>query len=171
MKGVTITKDITQQVLKALTSLTDKQVLVGIPDTEAEREPDPDDPKPISNAVIGYLMEFGSPANNIPERPHLIPGIESIEPQIAKRYRDGARAVLDGKATSLDPTHVAVGLEAVSAVQRKIGQLLVRYDCTHRCRICVDQRRLGRYFDRFRRRSDTQREIFADNLTDVDFNY
>ena len=141
MKGVTITKDITQQVLKALTSLTDKQVLVGIPDTEAEREPDPDDPKPISNAVIGYLMEFGSPANNIPERPHLIPGIESIEPQIAKRYRDGARAVLDGKATSLDPTHVAVGLEAVSAVQRKIdvGPFTPLADAT-----LAERRRRGR---------------------------
>lgn len=120
MRGVTIKLDITKQVLKSLNSMTRKQVLVGIPDTTAERLPDPEDPQPASNALIGYVMETGSPAKNIPSRPHLVPGVESVEPEIARRYGAGAKAMLDGKADSLDATHTAVGLIAVAAVQRKI---------------------------------------------------
>lgn len=124
MRGVTIKKDITKQVLKALNNLTKKQVLVGIPAANADREPEPGEPPGITNAVIGYLMENGSPAANIPARPHLVPGIESIEPEIARRYRVGAQAVLDGKTDSLDDTHAAVGLLAVAAVQRKIDSVI-----------------------------------------------
>jgi hypothetical protein len=107
-------------VLASLDALTRKQVLVGIPDTTAAREPDPEDPQPASNALIGWVMEYGSPAQNIPARPHLVPGVQSVEEEVSRRYRSGAQAVMDGKASSLDATHTAVGLIAVAAVQRKI---------------------------------------------------
>lgn len=120
MRGVTIKRDITRQVLQSLNALTRKQVLVGIPDTSADRQFDPDEKEPASNALIGYVMETGSPAMNIPARPHLVPGVESAEGEISRRYGAGAKAMLDGKASSLDPTHTAVGLIAVAAVQKKI---------------------------------------------------
>jgi hypothetical protein len=120
MRGVTIKTDITAQVLKSLQSMTKKQCLVGIPAANADREPEPGEKTEVNNALIGYVMENGSPAQNIPARPHLVPGVESIEPEIAARYRAGAIAVLDGRASSLDDTHTAVGLIAVAAVQRKI---------------------------------------------------
>lgn len=122
MRGVTIKTDITDQVLKALRSLTRNQCLIGVPAANADRDPEPGEPKQsASNALIGYIMETGSPAQNIPARPFLVPGVESVEPEIARRYQAGALAVLDGRATDLDPTHSAVGLIAVAAVQAKIA--------------------------------------------------
>lgn len=120
MRGVTIKRDITKQVLASLNALTRKQVLVGIPAENADREPEPGEKAEASNALIGWVMETGSPAQNIPARPHLVPGVESVEGEIGRRYGAGAKAVLDGKASSLDDTHTAVGLIAVAAVQKKI---------------------------------------------------
>jgi len=120
MRGVTVKIDITRDVLKSLCNLTSDQVLVGIPAANAERDPEPGEKTPATNALIGYVMETGSPAQNIPARPFLVPGVKGIEEEIARRYAAGAKAVLDGKATSLDDTHNAVGLIAAASVQRKI---------------------------------------------------
>lgn len=118
--SVKVTKDNTKAFFKSLKALTDKQVLVGIPSNTAGRQPEPGEPADINNATIGYLMENGSPAANIPERPHLKEGVASVTDQIVARYKAGAKAVLDGRSGSLDPTHVAVGLIAQNAVRAKI---------------------------------------------------
>lgn len=102
--------------------MTKDQVLVGIPESSDERQPEPDDTDGLNNAEIGYLMENGSPAANIPARPHLIPGVASVDAQIAARYKAGAKAVLDGTQSDLTATHTAVGFVAENAVKRKITQ-------------------------------------------------
>ena len=117
---VTVTRDSVKQTLEAIRSLTLNRVLVGIPSSTATREPDPEDPQPIDNATIGYLMENGSPANNIPERPFLVPGVAAVDDEIADRYRAGADAVMTGRASSLDATHTTVGIIAENSVKRKI---------------------------------------------------
>lgn len=120
MRGVTIKVDLTEKLLRQLKAMTQDRCLVGIPAANADRTPEPGEKVEANNAMIGYIMETGSPAQNIPARPFLTPGVESIKGEIAKRYAAGAKAMLDGKADSLDPTHTAVGLIAVSAVQQKI---------------------------------------------------
>lgn len=117
---VVVTKDETAALKKALRDLTKKQVLVGIPAKTSGRQPEPDEPAEINNATIGYLMENGSPAANIPARPHLKPGVAEVADKIAARYRAGAKAVLDRRAPDIDPTHEAVGLIAQAAIRRKI---------------------------------------------------
>lgn len=112
--------DRTADVLRSIRGLTHNQVLVGIPDETAEREPDPDDPHPLSNAEIGYIHENGSPAANIPARPFLKSGVASADEKIAERYRAGARAVLDGRIANVDQVHEVVGIIAESAVKAKI---------------------------------------------------
>lgn len=113
---VKITKDRVPELVKAIRDLTSKEVLVGIPDTAAGR----DDGDAISNAEIGYLMETGSPTQNIPPRPHLVPGVESVSDKIAKRMRSGAEAALAGKKADVDATLTAVGIVAENAVKAKI---------------------------------------------------
>lgn len=113
--SVKITKDRVPDILRAIKDLTSKEVLVGIPDTDAGR-----DEGAISNAEIGYLMETGSPAQNIPERPHLVPGVESAREKIEKRLKAGAQAALSGKASDVDATLTAVGITAENAVKAKI---------------------------------------------------
>lgn len=113
--------DLTAKLLRDIKGLTRNQVLVGIPDTAADREPEPGETKPVSNAVIGYVMETGDPALNIPARPSLVPGVESAREEIARRYRTGAAAVMEGKIPDIDVVHTAVGLIAENAVKAKIS--------------------------------------------------
>lgn len=115
-----MTKDRLGAVLKGIRELERHQVLVGVPAKTADRQPDPQDPGPINNATIGYLMETGSPAANIPARPHLQPGIEDARETIVAEYRTGADAVLDGKVSNADTIHTRVGLTAQASVRRKI---------------------------------------------------
>lgn len=71
--GVTTRVDNAQAILDALKSLTKKDVLVGIPAEDSDR-----DDVSFGNAGIGYINEYGSPAQNIPPRPHLVPGVKSV---------------------------------------------------------------------------------------------
>ncbi len=88
--GVAIRLDKTSQLFAALHQLTKQDVMVGIPAENSERED-----IPFSNAAIGYINEFGSPAKNIPARPHLIPGIRSVEPKTTAELKSAAKAILD----------------------------------------------------------------------------
>lgn len=115
---VKITKDRLPDLLKAIRDLTSKEVLVGIPDTAAGRDGD----GPISNAEIGYLMETGSPSQNIPERPHLVPGVQVAREKIERRMKAGAEAALSGKSADIDATLTAVGITAENAVKAKITE-------------------------------------------------
>lgn len=80
--GVTTRVDNAKAILDALRSLTKKDVLVGIPSEDSGR-----DDVPFGNAGIGYLNEYGSPEQNIPPRPHLVPGVKSAEEQTVPRRR------------------------------------------------------------------------------------
>lgn len=119
---VKITKDRVPDLVKAIKELTSKEVLVGIPDTAAGRDDSDEGGPPISNAEIGYLMETGSPAQNIPARPHLVPGVESVRDKIAKRMKSGAQAALSGRNDDVDATLTAAGITAENAVKAKITE-------------------------------------------------
>ena len=86
--GVRITKNLVPQLLKAIEDLTRKQVLVGIPGNTPDRTLVG---VGVSNATIGYINEFGSPAKNIPARPFLRPGVNAALPEIIERLKSGAR--------------------------------------------------------------------------------
>ena len=62
--GITIRADNAQAILDALKSISKKEVLVGIPEDDSQRED-----APFGNAGIGYVNEYGSPAQNIPPTP------------------------------------------------------------------------------------------------------
>ncbi|MGO4738642.1 hypothetical protein AB4099_18990 [Bosea sp. 2KB_26] len=111
-----VTKDRVPDLLRAVRDLTKSEVLVGIPDAEAGREDGP-----ISNAEIGYLMETGSPSQNIPERPFLVPGVESARERIEKRMRSAGEAALAGRRDDVSTAFEKAGIEASSAVKAKIS--------------------------------------------------
>ena len=117
---VKIMRDGTANLAKSIKALTSMQVLVGIPADNAFRPivTDPDQKEPVNNALLGYVHEYGSPANNIPPRPFLIPGIDSVRKQIAARLRAVAKKALT-QAVDDKELHV-VGLIAMTAVKKKI---------------------------------------------------
>jgi phage gpG-like protein len=111
-----LVRDRSGDVLRAMRQLADRVVLVGIPSSTAGRED-----VPITNAVIGYIQEHGSPAANIPARPFLVPGVEDAEARTIPRLKAAATAALAGDAEKVDQRLHQAGLIAQSAVQAKIN--------------------------------------------------
>lgn len=115
-RAVVVKKDRTSAILDAVRSLTKTNVMVGIPESAAARG----DGAPITNAVIGYLNEFGSPAQNIPPRPHLAPGVANATAKVVPQMRAAALSAVDGDKQETEKRLNAVGLIAVSSVKATI---------------------------------------------------
>lgn len=117
MSRLKIKRDDVAKILRGISELTAKTVLVGIPESEAPR----DGTEPVNNAALGYIHEHGSPANNIPARPFLIPGVQSAQEAVAAKLKGAAKAALDKKTEGVSKGLHAAGLAAQSAVRAKLN--------------------------------------------------
>lgn len=111
--SVKLTYDGSEALLKTLKALTDNVILVGIP-AGAGREDGP------SNATLGYIHEFGSPARNIPARPFLIPAVNSVQDKAVGLLQQAAACQMDNKPGAAMQALKAAGQLAVNAVKTKI---------------------------------------------------
>lgn len=119
--AVRVTKDIFADILKRVKELTKAEVLIGIPDANADRKAEPDEKAdPITNAAIGYIHEFGAPEKNIPARPFLIPGVQSIKADAIKHLKRAGEQALDGSKDGIVKEFTKVGLLGQKAVQARI---------------------------------------------------
>lgn len=115
--GVTVVKDDVAKLMESIRDLANVgDVLVGIPATENARED-----SPIGNAAIGYINEFGSPAQGIPARPFLSVGVDAIKDKAAAIIGKGTAEAL----TSFDHSRITVaqnkaGLLAQNSVRAAI---------------------------------------------------
>lgn len=112
-----IKTDRLKEVLQSISGLIDKQVLVGIPDSAPER----DDDAPIGNAAIGYIQETGSPANNLPARPFLVPGVADAEAKTVPQLQKAVEAALDGDMPRAEKRMASAGLAAQNSARAKIN--------------------------------------------------
>jgi hypothetical protein len=113
-----ITRDQVKIIIGALQELGGKQVLIGIPESNAERE---SENTPITNAALAYIHEFGSPARNIPARPFLIPGVRKALPQALPHLRAAADAALDGEREKSDRAMVRAGIVGQNSAKHEIS--------------------------------------------------
>lgn len=118
---VTVTKDRVDEVVKLIRDLSKTRLLIGIPAEDAGRTPEPGQTEAPSNAVLGYLNEFGEPEKNIPARPHLLPAVESVMPRVIPRLKKAGEAALSGDKNAIDTAFDQIGAIAVGAVQEKIS--------------------------------------------------
>ncbi|RYC28865.1 hypothetical protein D3273_27035 [Lichenibacterium minor] len=103
---------------KAVAQLNRTRLLVGIP-SGSRRDPEPGEKgTPPSNGVIGYMMEFGDAAMNLPARPFLRPGVRAALPEIRKGMLRAATGALSGKPSEIKDGFDQAGLMAVDSVQR-----------------------------------------------------
>jgi hypothetical protein len=116
---VTVVKDNVSQVFKSLEELLGNQVLIGVPEANADRKDD--EGGPANNAVIGYTMEFGSPEHNIPARPHLVPGVQKAEKPAVEQLKKAAAAALDGDPKKADQFLTAAGIIGANEVRGMIN--------------------------------------------------
>jgi hypothetical protein len=114
------TKSNTAQFRKALEGLLKREVLVGIPAANAARDPEPGEKAVATNALLGYVHEYGSPAKNIPARPFLHPGIANARADIEVHMKKAGQLALAGKSDEIGQELEKVGLIAQVSVQKKI---------------------------------------------------
>lgn len=116
--GLTVRVDNARSILDALKNIGKKDVLVGIPQAGDARQPEEGEKATIGNAAIGYINENGSPAQNIPARPHLQPGVQSVQSQTVERLKAAAVATLEGNAAAADRALNSAGIIAAQGVKR-----------------------------------------------------
>lgn len=119
MSILQIKQDNLADVLKSIKALSKKDVLVGVPNANADR--DDEDRGPINNAALAFIHDNGSPAANIPARPFLRAGIEEDKEKIEQRLKKAADAALDGDSNKVDQQLHAAGLIGQNAVRNKIN--------------------------------------------------
>lgn len=114
-------RDNSAEFARIIQKLAGTRVLIGIPAEDSERIENDGTRAPINNASIGYILEKGSPAANIPARPFLVPGVEdSLDRATDSIEKAGARA-LNGDEAGADRNFNAAGLIAQASVKRKMS--------------------------------------------------
>lgn len=114
--GVRITTDRVSAVLALVKRATRKTILIGIPYDHTARPGDVG----VSNAMIGHINEFGSPTQNIPARPHLVPGVLKVRARVTDVLKQGLIDEALGESEALEKSMHAAGLIAVSSVKTTI---------------------------------------------------
>jgi len=113
---IVLQADTLPKFLAALKAVGDMEVLVGFPESTAER----DDEDGITNAYLGAIMDKGSPAQGIPASHFMDKGIEEAKAKIETALSASAGAVLDGNLARAEGGQDAAGLAAVTGIRRKI---------------------------------------------------
>jgi hypothetical protein len=98
--------------------LVTREVLVGVPADKAGRR----ESNSPNNAMLAYVHDNGSPAQNIPARPFMTPGIERVKEDIKRELKEGARACLDGSISSGAVHLNRVGIIAQSSIRNRINE-------------------------------------------------
>lgn len=112
--AIEVKADRTREMLKAVENLTKMEVLVGIPAGSDRTGGGP------TNAMLGYVHEYGSPARNIPARPFLHPGIRAAQSKIEAVFRKGADAALSGDEKAGDVALNSAGLIGMTEAKKMI---------------------------------------------------
>lgn len=116
---VKVVFDKTRQVGEGLKILGANRVLVGIPEAKTERD-DENVKEPVTNAMIGFWNEKGAPEANLPARPHLVPGVKSVQKLSISLLRDASIAALSGASNQVMVIYNKVGLINITAVKGKL---------------------------------------------------
>lgn len=114
--------DNSSEIPKAVALLLSQAVLVGVPAVKTERQPDPKTGKKpdVTNSLLAYIHNYGSPAQNIPARPFLEPGIQDAKDEITTQFEAAGKAAFSGDANGVLVSLNRAGLKAQLGVQNKI---------------------------------------------------
>lgn len=116
MSDVTSTGNGLLDIMQAISELSQVDVLVGVPHGENRSEAE------MTNAQIGYLLETGSPAMNLPPRPHLVPGIEEVQDVIGEKLTAAVDAALSGNTKRMYFLLESAGMKATMNVKKFINR-------------------------------------------------
>ena len=109
--------DETDGVLKSLHTLLGQVLIIGIPENSERSVEGGDD---IQNAMIAYVMEFGSPLHNVPARPFLVPGTEKAVPKMLTQLEQAAISALEKDIPQAKEYLNRAGLVGVQSVRNEM---------------------------------------------------
>jgi hypothetical protein len=121
-------------LLASMGKLSKQELLVGVPKEKTART---DEKVSMNNATLAYIHDNGSPAQNIPARPFMRPGIEAASGQVAQRFKAAAKQAIHGETGGAKSNLNAAGLIAQSSIKAIInaGIAPALSDATLRARI------------------------------------
>lgn len=101
---------------KAFAELSNLELLVGVPkENDARKE------EGMNNATLAYIHDNGSPANNIPARPFMKPGIQAVRGKLNDKLKLAAKNAMTSAESADRQLHVA-GLIAQSSIRNTINE-------------------------------------------------
>lgn len=111
--------DDTLKAIKDIKKLTGFDVLVGIPEENAERENEDGSKADINNAQLLYIHSKGSPLQKIPPRPLIEPALEASgnKERIDEDLKKAAQLMLDGKAEQAVKALHTAGIDGVNIIK------------------------------------------------------
>lgn len=119
--NIKVVQDNMAKLESALLELSNAVILVGIPEDKTQRQADEHGKAPLTNAQIGYIHEHGAPEINLPARPWLYPGVESVRDTLVSRMEGAGRAALRGSHEGVNRQLVATGEAAVAGIRNYIA--------------------------------------------------
>jgi hypothetical protein len=136
--GVTVIKGklTLEELVEALALALDVEVLVGFPDDGSYRKEETGETDDygkailgkgaadVTNAMLGYIHDNGSPEANIPARSFMLPGIEAVRPRLESRLASIINGVVKrGEGTIFVEMHlIEVGVVAQKSIQNTINE-------------------------------------------------
>lgn len=110
--------DRVNEILDAVEKAAKTELLVGIPEANADRE----NPKGsnINNAALAYIHNYGSERAGIPPRPFMEPGLERVQEELANLMEKGLKGALDGSLRRWETYMRKAGDEAVLSIKNMI---------------------------------------------------
>jgi hypothetical protein len=112
--GVRITRDNAKAILQNIAAMDKLRLLVGIPAEKAGRKGDQ-----ATNPMLGFIFENGSPAQNIPPSPFLVPGVKKSQQRVVAVLKEGAKEGIM-KVGGIEKSLHKAGLLAQAEVRRII---------------------------------------------------
>ncbi len=126
-------RDNTEEFKKSLKLLRGSQVLVGVP-RDGARDVGWDvgvgsvggttkrrkGTGKVNNATLAYVHNNGSPAQNIPARATLGPGIKDAQREISDYMEQAGKNAMNGSFDKTEAAMMAAGIKAVVSVKKRI---------------------------------------------------
>lgn len=119
MRRLSVKVDKLARLTRGINGLITSDVLVGVPAKTAPRE-DEEGTQEINNATLAFIHDNGSPANNIPARPFMRPGIKRARDKIARQFKRAANAALNGDKGLVEAGFSGAGLVAQNSIKNEI---------------------------------------------------
>lgn len=118
---ISILKDRVNEIEKIIRDLARKQVLVGIPEDKSPRKMEEGVNPVITNASLGYIHETGSPAQNIPSRAWLVPGVAAAKEKTADYFKQAGVAAFEGDKAKAEKALNIAGQYNVNTIKARIA--------------------------------------------------